>query len=85
MGKMGHLPRKERAVCGGSSEVAAEERGGRGGSERAQERGGKRAPTARMRAPSSSRSQARVSDRAPSADGADVTGGGATRSLPAGT
>lgn len=27
---MGHLPRKERAGCGGSSEVAAEERGGRG-------------------------------------------------------
>ena len=30
MGKTGHLPRKERAGCGGGSEVAAEERGGRG-------------------------------------------------------
>lgn len=38
-----------------------------------------------MRAPSSSRSQAWASDRTPSADGADVTGGGDTWPLPAGT
>lgn len=58
---------------------------GEGENERAQERGRKRAPTARMRAPSFSLSQVWVSDCTPNADGADVTGGGATRSHPAGT
>lgn len=81
MGKTGSLPRKERAGSGGGSRVAAEEHGGRGRSERAQERGGKRAPTARMRAPSFSSSQAWASDRG-CADGADVGRGGARRPLP---
>ena len=62
--------------------MTAEELGGRGKCERAQERGGKREPTTRMRAPSFCISQACASDRAPSADGADVRGGGARRPFP---
>lgn len=78
---MGHLPRKERVGCGGGSEVAAEERGGRGESERSQEKGREARASARMRAPGSFGAQAWVSDRAPRADGADVREGGATRPL----
>lgn len=61
--------------------MAAEERGGRGESERSQEKGREARASARMRAPSSFSAQAWVSDRAPRADGADVREGGATRPL----
>lgn len=49
-GRTGHLLRKDRAGCGGGSELAAEERGGWGESERAQERGGKSAHRTHARA-----------------------------------
>lgn len=43
-------PEQSARAAGEDFEVAAEERGGEGKSELAQERGGTRAPTARMRA-----------------------------------
>lgn len=73
-GRTGRLPREASAGCGGGSEVAAEERGGRGKRTREQ-RGGKRAPSARVRAPSARSRQAWASHGSPGADGADGRAG----------
>lgn len=54
---------------------------GEGGKRTLSGKGRERRASARMRAPRSSSSQAWASDRAPSADGADVREGGVTRPL----
>lgn len=91
---MGHLPRKERVGCGGGSEVAAEERGGRGESERSQEKGREARASARPAPPThrpglltalpapTVRTLEKEEPRGPSSPRRDLGGGGSCRAYP---
>lgn len=82
-GKTGHLPGGERAGCGGDFEVAAEERGGRGGANSLRKGAGRALPPHAC-APRSSCPLAREvrCHSAPSTDGAHAGRGGAAPPSP---